>query len=112
MKTWLFVGEAGLQALSRNKRGARLPERLGPWYLLSTASFDEAADQNLTALRSIEAKGYFVLGYADPKLVIHQQVARTAAGPQATGPALGHAPPEFGRPQIRDLIWNSIVRIR
>jgi len=86
MKTWLFVGKAGLRALSRNRRGVRLPKRLGPWHLLSAASFDEAADRNLTALRSIEAKGYFVLGYADPDMVIHRQVAGTAEGPEPPPP--------------------------
>lgn len=96
MKAWLFTGRCGGKALCRNKRGDRLPKRLGPWVLLSPASFDDTADSSLTALRSIEAKGYFILGYADPELVLPQQRAGAAAGLRASIRAPKRMALEFG----------------
>lgn len=84
MKTWLIIGKDGCRALSRDRRGTKLPTRLGPWQLLSAASFDHTADASLTALRSIQAKGYFVLGYADPELEVYPKTQGKVARRKAT----------------------------
>jgi hypothetical protein len=85
MKTWIFVGDSGCRALSKHRRGGRLPDRLGPWARTHFAILDCAIDNNLTAFRSLEAKGYFVMGYADPDLISIYEDAWMA---RLSGPAL------------------------
>lgn len=112
MKTWLLVGDNGCRALSANRRGTRLPARLGPWRLISPANFDHTADESLTALRSIQAKGYFLLGYADPELLFPQLPTESTLGLKNTAPASGLAPVRILKFQSRNLLSSLAAHVR
>jgi hypothetical protein len=58
MQVWCFVGANGLWALSGDEAGASLPEDLGPWTFLKSATLDGAANDEREAKALIAEHGY------------------------------------------------------